>query len=191
MNNFKLIADAVDCTASLIELELNKYLWDAFTMRQNVPGTAHGDTRCIPLRAPKELTIEAVFNDIEASPTEFTKLLPLTTRLMKQTIKKIGEGQVGRVMVVDLLSGGYIDKHYDDGTYSDYYDRFHLVMYSEEGNQFRCGNEIKEFAAGELWMFNHKIEHEVVNLSGSSRIHMILDVRKEYQWESQQASLAQ
>lgn len=182
--NFKLITEAVDCTASLIELQLNKHLWDVFTMRQNTPGTAHGDTRCIPLRAPEELSLEAVFNDIEASPTQFAKLLPLTNRLMKQTLKTIGEGKVGRVMVVDLLSGGYIDTHYDDGAYADYYDRFHLVMFSKPGNQFRCVSEIKEFKEGELWMFNHKQEHEVINLSEDSRIHMIIDVRKEYQWGS-------
>jgi hypothetical protein len=32
-------------------------------------------------------------------------------------------------------------------------------------------------ATGDIWWFNNRIEHEVINNSATERIHMVVDIR--------------
>jgi len=176
VKNFKKLAENINVQMALDELIPYPELWDVFTARQSTPGTAHSETKCIPLRAPVVIDAHAVFNDLNAEDTAFVPLLPESTKLFREITKDVEK--VGRVMIVALQPDGWIDPHVDEGAYADFYTRWHLVMYSKQGNLFRCGDEHKRFNEGELWWFNHKEEHEVFNDSEYTRIHMIIDVKE-------------
>lgn len=176
MDNFRLLSGGFDTTACYEELK-DCPLWDAFTLRQNVDGSAHRDTKCIPLYAPMEFTHESIYNDLDAFETIFVAPLSHTMNLFDKVIQSIGWEDIGRVMLVDLKAGGHINRHADSGAYAEYYDRIHLVIKSEPGNVFTCGGESRQFEEGELFQFNHLIEHEVDNHSNSPRLHMIIDIK--------------
>jgi hypothetical protein len=176
LKNFQLIEKGVDIRRAMDELAANAKLWDAFTLRQDTPGSAHHDTKCIILRGPSTFTMDAVFNDIEAEWFPFIRSLPE----MKVLLDGLNLGRVeklGRVMLVDLKSGGSIDAHQDEGAYAAYYDRFHLVLQSKPGNWFVCGDEAIQMKPGELWKFNHHLMHSAANRSDEGRIHLIIDAR--------------
>ncbi len=64
--------------------------------------------------------------------------------------------------------------------YSDHFERFHLVLTSDQGNRFFVQNssgwlESYSMRAGEFFWFNHKEVHWAVNESKTPRMHMIID----------------
>lgn len=185
MQNFQLIAGGHRVQPALAELAASPELWRIFTGRQDTPGSAHHDTECIILRGPKAITLEAVFNDLDAYWLDYqgampplSVVLPTVLALTFEAVRKLGAiEQLGRVMVVNLKPSGLIDPHTDEGAYAAHYDRFHLVLQSEPGNWFYCGDEAVHMKPGELWKFDHHTEHRVANLSDQGRIHIIIDAR--------------
>lgn len=180
MNNFKLLSEGINVDACLAELEAMPEVWDEFTLRQDIGGSPHKDTKCIPLRVPKELSHAAIFDDVEAHNSFFCRDMPMAVSLMHRAASIGPKITIGRVMLVELEPQGHVTAHVDEGIYAASYDRLHLVLTSDEGNRFRCGEEEVWMKPGELWAFNNKVEHEVFNDSASPRIHMIIDVREEY-----------
>jgi GNAT superfamily N-acetyltransferase len=152
-------------------------LWDAFTARQNAPGSPHHDTRCIVLRGPAAdvITSDVVFNMLESVDTPAVEMLPAVRDLCAAACRRIRAVALGRVMLVELAPGGHIDRHVDEGAYAEHFERFHLVLQSDEGNTFHNGAEAIHMKPGELWKFNHRAEHEVFNQSARPRIHLIID----------------
>jgi hypothetical protein len=61
--------------------------------------------------------------------------------------------------------------------HAEYWDRFHVCLASAPGANFRCGDEWVHMNPGEIWWFNNRLEHEVINNSGADRIHMVVDIR--------------
>jgi len=178
MRNFQLVAQGLDVQPALAELAARPELWRIFTARQETPGSAHHDTECIVLRGPKTISIESVFNDLDAEWLAYASALPAMRDLIALAGARLGPvEQLGRVMVVNLKAGGHIDPHIDEGAYAAHYDRFHLVLQSAPGNLFQCGDEAVHMREGELWKFDHHTEHQVANGSEQGRIHIIIDAR--------------
>lgn len=163
--------------AAAIEEQAACQLWDVFTARQDTPGSPHHDTRTIVLRAPAaaELTNDVIFNTLESEDTGAIGHLPAVVDLCRAACERLGVKELGRVMLVELAPGGYVDRHFDDGAYAAHYDRFHLVLQSDVGNTFTCGDETIHMQPGQLWKFDHRTEHEVRNASARPRIHLIID----------------
>ena len=152
-------------------------MWDEFTARQDTPGSAHHATRCIVLRGPdtENLDKEAVFGCLESVDLPTIERLPAVRELCRLACQLLRVRTLGRVMMVELPASAAIDRHRDEGAYAEHFDRFHLPLVSEPGNVFTCGDETIHMAPGELWQFNHRIEHEVANNSSAPRIHLIID----------------
>jgi hypothetical protein len=85
--------------------------------------------------------------------------------------------RLGRVMINKIAPGGVIYPHADTPEHAEYYSRFHIVLQSQPGVVFRAGDEQVYMATGEVWWFDNKQEHEVINNSADDRIHMIVDIR--------------
>ena len=102
-----------------------------------------------------------------------TEARPIVMGLMAQ----VGGERLGRVMINKIAPGGKIFPHADTPSHAEYYDRFHVVLQSAPGVDFRTGDEHIYMGVGEVWWFDNSKEHEVINNSGVDRIHMIIDIR--------------
>lgn len=174
MSNFLKLTEGINVQPLLDKI--TPEMWGENTDRQTYDGTAHADTETIYLRWCKSRTIDAAFSEIEAEdiPHFLTSAL---ADIVIAVLKSIGDaGQLGRVMIVKLKSGGKIKAHTDDGRYADHYDRFHVSLQSDAGNMFHVGGGAFHALPGECWWFNHKREHWVENNSSRDRIHLIIDV---------------
>lgn len=154
--------------------------WDDFTARQATPGSAHHSTRSIILRGPDVpngalMTADTVEMIASRDWDDNIKALPAVHDLCVKACQMLHVKELGRVMLVELPAGAAIDRHLDEGAYAAHFERFHLSLMSDEGNAFTCGDETIHMQPGELWRFNHHIEHEVANNSLRPRIHLILD----------------
>jgi len=181
-SSFLKISEGIDVQPLLNKLKSFPLLWGEITARQKTPGSAHAHTRAIFLRWAKELSIHATFNDLKAMNYPALKVLedeaiPLIDKIFLEV-----EGiELGRVLIVDPKPFGVIQAHADEGAYADKYERFHLSMASDEGNEFfvQTTPEVGEFVhmkAGQLWWFDHKKTHWLINDSEHMRTHLIVDV---------------
>ena len=162
----------LDPAAALRELDRRPELWDLITVRQQYEGSAHRDTQSIFLRGPT--TLEDVFNNLEVVDYATLNELTATFDLVVRVLRMVQAEEVGRLMLVKLLAGGRITPHVDEGSYAEHFARFHLVLTSSRECRFYAGNEGVIMAPGELWWFNHRVEHQVLNF-GPDRIHLIVD----------------
>lgn len=174
-SNFRLHG-SFDAAAAAIE-QAECGLWDYFTARQDAPGSAHHDTRCILMRGPAadELTEEVWFNTTDSIDTGAVPHLPEVSALVAAACDRLKVQELGRVMLVELAPGGHIDRHVDEGAYAAHFSRFHLALQSDAGNVFHNGADQIHMQPGELWQFNPHAEHEVFNRSDRPRIHLIID----------------
>jgi GNAT superfamily N-acetyltransferase len=176
LRSFVRLERDMDVAPTLAAIEAKRWLWDQITDRQEHPASPHHDTRAIWLRGPGRLDVDSVFNDLHAEDYPAAhELAPAITSLLGPALDSLRITELGRVMIVSLKPGGSIDPHADEGRYAEHYSRFHLVLTSDEGNEFTCGEESVHMQAGEVWWFNHQLEHAVSNRSKRERIHVIFD----------------
>lgn len=177
---FQLIAQGLDVSKALAEIEARPSLWSIFSGRQETPGSPHHDTECIVLRGPAVPDLESVFTDLGAYDYPVLHALPETVNLLQALFSdpEVPKFGLGRVMIVKLKAGGRVDEHIDEGAYAEWYDtRLHLVLQSEPGNTFTNASESRWMQPGTLWRFDHCAAHSVFNGSDAPRIHIILDGR--------------
>lgn len=185
MKNFKKIVSGLDTREIMTLLEKNGKWWEIEKGRQEYSGSSHKDTKTIFLRAPKELSKWTLQNDL--CPVDYPLLLgemrEPVSRLVMETLKFLGVKAIGRVMLIKLLPGGYIDKHRDEGWYSENYERLHFVLKSEKGNMFYCGEERVWMREGECWWVDVGVEHWVENKSVEERVHLVVDYMDQMEYE--------
>ncbi len=175
--NFELIAQGLPVQPTLDYLDAHPELWDQITERQIFPGSPHHDTKCIFLRWCPGQTMRDVFYQLEAVDYPAAKdLAPAIAPLFDALLDAVPFESIGRVMLVSLKPGGSIDEHFDSGNYAERLDRFHVVLRSDDGNQFTVGGENFHARPGEAFWFNVKASHHVRNDSGRDRVHLIVDL---------------
>lgn len=91
----------------------------------------------------------------------------------------VGGTELGRVIITRLPPGAKIGVHADEGKYAERFTRHQIALESSPGNVFICGGEQFCPQTGDLYWFNHQLEHEVINNSMSDRYTMIIDCRIE------------
>jgi aspartyl/asparaginyl beta-hydroxylase (cupin superfamily) len=85
--------------------------------------------------------------------------------------------RIGRVLISRLPPGGVIAPHQDGGAVATYYTRYQMPLQSAPGCMFECDGEGVNMRAGEVWWFDNKRTHQVVNNSATDRISMIVDLK--------------
>lgn len=173
--NFNFLAK-LDVRAAAQELaNTDAPQWDAFTLRQTFRGTAHGDTKCIPLRGAFPFS-NSYSPDANRNLLPAAEDYPHTRALLNDTLSHLNVTSVGNVMAVALLPGGMITPHIDEGPYADAFERFHIVLSASTGNWFQVGQDIAYPAPGDVFFFNHREMHSAGNPTAEVRIHLIVDV---------------
>jgi hypothetical protein len=175
MENFKLIERF---NPEAIAKELNATnLWNWLNLRK-APGLYHNVADDIVLRfqpVQGQHTLTSYFNELNCVDYFSQGFLKETMKLVAATFDN---ARLGRVIVAKLHSGAVIKPHIDEGEYAKAHDRFHLVITTNSGVKFKCETEEVHMSAGEIWWFDNKKEHSVVNNGNTERIHVVIDMRK-------------
>jgi len=192
MKYFKFIGN-VDVAAALAEIEAADYSFRPHTMRpEESPPLREGksihlrihdkDTKLGDISAAhgaKELA-DKMLNAVDCQNME---RLPETAKLIKLVASMLPPGVIGRSYVAKMVPGGKIYPHIDPGKYFELHDRYHIVIKTNIGVSFSCGNEgdieTVRFDQGELWVFNNKVIHWAANNGDTDRIHIIMDYRSD------------
>lgn len=186
MQNFLKIAEGVDIMPLLAAIKRNPQLWKEDTYLRDYPQGPFGQIESVMLRFPvkgvyeteKELQDHlSKYDPHESVDYPAYKTLPEARPIIMQLMTRVAGERLGRVMINKMAPGGRIFPHADTPMHAEYYTRFHIVLQSAPGVQFRCGDENVYMGVGEVWYFDNKLEHEVVNNSAVDRIHMVVDIR--------------
>ena len=152
--------------------------------RQNFPGSPHHDTECILLRGPAD--------DISAATWQ-AEVAHENTRLLAEwpsariVLDQISESHFrrterrpifGKIMVVSLRPGGWVDWHVDEGSYAMAHDRFHLCLCPSPAALLYSGAAVAALPMGQLTFVNNRIPHCATNFGVVPRVHLIVDIRK-------------
>ena len=174
---FKRLSQGLPVQWLVDALAAKPELWNANTLRTANPASPHREAEDIWLR----------FNAIPATPSDWDELesvnypayaeLPEAAKLVRALMTRMDGERLGRVLITRLKPGGCIAPHRDLEQHAGYYDRFHIVLRSNEACAFRCGVETVVMERGECWSFNNALEHSVQNNGDTERLHLIVDLR--------------
>ena len=186
MKNFQLISQGIDIIPLLAAIKRRPELWKEDTYLRDYPQGPFGDTETIMLRFPIKSVYEtekevhdhlSKYDPHESIDYPAYSLLPEARPIIMGLMGYVGGIRLGRVMINKLKPGGKVFPHCDTPAHAEYYSRFHIVLESEPGNVFRCEDENLHMRPGEIWWFNNKLEHSVINNSASDRINIVVDLK--------------
>ncbi len=186
MKNFLRITTGIDTTPLILAIARRAELWKVDTYLRDYPQGPFTDVESIMLRFPVKSVVETKeelkdqnsrFDQHENIDYPPYKLLTEARPIVQNLMAYVRGERLGRVMINKIAPGGKIYPHTDTPVHADYYSRFHVVLQSSPGVLFRAGDEQVYMATGEIWWFDNKQEHEVINNSVTDRIHMIVDIR--------------
>lgn len=186
MNNFQCIASGIDVIPLLLSIKRMPELWKEDTYLRDYPQGPFKQIETIMLRFPVKGVYEteeelqkhlSTYDQHENVDYPSYKLLHEARPIVMGLMNRTGGERLGRVMINKIAPGGRIYPHADTPSHADYYSRFHVVLQSNPGVVFRAGDEQVYMGTGEVWWFDNKQEHEVINNSADDRIHMIVDIR--------------
>lgn len=188
MNNFQRITGGIDVMQLLLAIKRRPELWKEDTYLRDYPQGPFKQIESIMLRFPvksvheteealKDHVTAASYDQHENVDYPAYKLLPEARPIVMNLMAYVGGERLGRVMINKIAPGGVIYPHADTPAHADYYSRFHVVLQSQPGVVFRAGDEQVYMGTGEIWWFDNKQEHEVINNSADDRIHMVIDIR--------------
>ena len=181
MRHFVKIAESLDTSAIVAEIERRPEAWHADTSRQeNLRCQRH--TLSIPLRSARRDAgeEETPTKDVHGSAkTRMAENFPRTVELCEETAKAL-DAWLARAMIVALAPQRTVLPHIDTGAYYAVRDRLHLVLLSPDGSTLHAGGETVTMQEDELWAFDNKVRHSAENPGDVPRIHLIFDIEPKH-----------
>lgn len=186
MKHFRLIASDIDISSIRTFLNQHPELWTGWAYRQETP-TVHGvKARLLgnPNLSWREAWKEGVREGLflrwlfGSGAPDINSAAEWARDTLKAIAALTGATEIGRICLAKLQPGGRIPPHTDEGPYIERFPyRFHCTITSNAACWFECGGERVRMAAGELWWFNQKVKHQVLNQGNTDRIHLLFDTK--------------
>lgn len=152
-------------------------LWNQNPIRTTHQGTVHADASDILLRYNDLNSEVSTIDNIDNIDYPAFALLPQARALVFDLMRLVEGNRLGRVFITKLPSSGRILPHKDEGKSPEHYDRYHIILQNYLGSDFRVEDEVVCMNAGDVYWFNNKVEHEIINESIDDRISLIVDIR--------------
>lgn len=185
MKWFLKVDEGIDVSPLVEQLDAQPELWDRNNRRKTAPGTPHTQMSDIWVRYNNVEPFEksgdfSGFND-EHFPIWYPayRSLPALKPLIFDLMEKTEGEHLGGVLITRIPPGCGIAPHVDRGWHVEFYDKFYLSLRSAPGAKFFCGDEVLEPKPGEIWRFDNRLEHSVVNESSEDRMTLIVCIRTE------------
>ena len=186
MKNFLQITHGVDVLPLLLAIKRRPELWKEDTFLRDYPQGPFGEIESIMLRFPVKSVHEteaelqnhlSKYDQHESIDYPPYQVLPEARELIMRLMARVGGERLGRCMLNKIAPGGRIFPHADTPVHAEYYDRFHIVLESNEHTLFKAGDETVHMRTGEVWWFDNTQMHEVINQGETDRIHLVVDIR--------------
>lgn len=177
MRQFLRIAENIDTMPLLAAIAARPDLWNANDLRTKYPQSPHCEADDIWIRFNEiPESPEDVINDIQTIAYPAWHELPVKDMVLN-LMRAVGGTQLGRVLITRLAPGAQIHPHADEGAPATYFERYQIMLQCNPGVLFLCGDETAQMKTGDVFWFQNKETHSVLNHSNADRIAMIVDIR--------------
>lgn len=177
MRHFTKIGEGIDVVPILNALAVRPDLWNENDLRTTFPGSPHSECDDIWLQFNDPTNPESVINDLDVVPYRAWREIPGIASLVLDMMRRVDGMRLGRCMITRLPPGATIPEHTDQGAPATYFSRYHLALQSPPGAINYSGDEAVQYRMGELWQFDNRVPHKIVNNSADDRIVVVMDVR--------------
>jgi hypothetical protein len=180
MRNFHQIGQNVQVFPIMHAVMRRKDLWNLNNARTATPNSPHREANDIWLRycdVTPESTVESVINDHKTHCFPAWSELPEVRPVIFDLMRSVNGIELGRVIITHLGPGKRIYPHSDSGSYAKLFERYHVLLQSDNGCVFKCGGEEVTMKTADVWWLDNTQVHEVVNNSGNDRYSLIVDIR--------------
>lgn len=173
---------------------LDEDWWNRHRYRTGMPHSPHREADDIILRFQERrygFRCGSVQDDLESVPYPAWWALPETRTFVYRMMYRLNAGRIGRAVITRLRPGKQIYPHVDDGDNAEYYDRLQICVRANYGCVFKVGDLGFGFHQSEVWWFDNRVEHSVVNGGDTDRITLVMDLRVESEkdgWRNPKAS---
>lgn len=162
----------------LHQIVLHPELWNQNTLRTKHPQSPHQQCDDILLRfQPITDDISAVVDDCECIWYPAWDVLSGAHCFIYDLARTVSAERIGRILISRMAPGAAIAPHEDGGAVATYYTRYQMPLQCAPGCVFECDGEKVQMSGGDVWWFDNKLTHSVVNNSATDRISMVIDLR--------------
>lgn len=195
MRNFLRLGTGLNVAPLMLAIARRPDLWKEDSYLRHYPQGPFGMVDSIMLRFPEKVVFEgpdaeeklALYKanrlpgfDQHHSVTQPAYLaLPEARPLVMSLFHAVGGVQLGRVMINKIAPGGHIVAHADTPEHCSRFKRYHIVLQSAPGVNFRCEDENTYWETGSAFFFRNDLVHEIWNDSSIDRIHLVMDAHHE------------
>jgi len=176
--NFQLLGQQ-NVMPLLHQIALHPELWNRDKVRTEHPGSPHSQCDDILLRFQDIAALEAqqIMDDAECVWYPAWDVLSEAHTLIFDLARMVKAERIGRILISRMAPGTEIAPHEDGGAVASYYTRYQMPLQSEPGVVFDCAGERVQMTGGQVWWFNNKLTHSVMNNSANDRIAMVVDLK--------------
>ncbi len=181
MNNF-LKVGTVNVLPLLLEIKSQPELWNKNRLRKDRAGSPHCEMDDIWIRYNDIKNEGPEFNDEHDSvwyPSYYS--LPSARSLIFDLMANVYGERLGGILITKIPPGGSIAPHTDDSWHVRYYDKFYISLESTTGANFSTETEkgIETVCPdpGDVYWFDNKNRHWVVNNSTGDRMTLIVCIK--------------
>lgn len=169
----------MDVAPLLAQLDAHPELWGENSARQAFDGSPHQGTSDIWLRYARWT------GDLKAMMAEHVPVwypaaeaLPAARDIALDLLAHERGEMLGGVLLTRISPGSGLKPHVDRGWHVDYYDKLYVCLQNDPDALFICAVydaiEQLEPKVGEVWRFDNRKLHWVVNHSPRDRITLIV-----------------
>lgn len=181
---FTKLAEGLDVSEVNAQLAGHPELWDSVDYRKHIGlGKPHSRMSDIWVR----------YNDIEPYrergdlqglndphiPVWYPAwdALPALKPIVFGLMATVQGEMLGGILITRIPSGEGIARHTDKSWHVSYYSKFYVSLQAGPGARFHAENEFIEPAPGDVYRFDNKLPHWVVNESDRDRVTLIVCIR--------------
>lgn len=182
MRKLPFVASVCELNEQILD---HPHLWDRFDLRTRAEDSPHREVSDIWIKYRRQSEFD------ETQPEKFADMhqqiwyeayyfLPAIKPIIRQLRAELGEFDLGGVLITKIPPGKQVYPHSDAGQWHpEYFDTKVLVLLSSApGQRFCYENEMHEGNAGDVFEFDNRPVHWVVNDSDVDRVSLIFAIRK-------------
>jgi hypothetical protein len=182
MSQFQIIAQGIDVSEALAQLDAQPELWNERGERRYRPTSPHRETDDIWLRYKKmpELVIPGDWPFKSEWYPAWAKL-PALRSIYHDIAALIDATEGGGVMLTRIPAGRMVHPHHDRGTWhSEHFtSKVWLILRANDACINYCDDESVVMKPGEAWTYSNLVTHAVENAGDTERICLIMCFRSE------------
>jgi mannose-6-phosphate isomerase-like protein (cupin superfamily) len=175
------IAEGLDFSLLRAQLTVRQHLWNQITYRKEGRGTPHSQMDDIWLRYRSDEAFKARGDYHGIAEGEFHCVfypawseLPAVRPICFALMTKLEAVELGTMIIYRLAPGKRIDPHTDAGWAVNYYStKIHVCLQGGMKCGYRVMNEFKPFKTGDVYIFDNRFEHEIVNETDEDMIMLV------------------